>query len=49
MLPDTHHSSDVPSIELEKLDCFHFLLPKTSVILSELVIEFTPMLRTLMK
>lgn len=22
LLPDTHHSSDVPSIELEKLDCF---------------------------
>ena len=49
MLPDTHHSSEVPSIELEKLDCFHFLLAKKSAILSELVIEFTPILRTLMK
>ena len=30
MLPDTHYSLDVTSIELEKLDCFHFLLPKKS-------------------
>ena len=46
MPPDTHHSSEVPFTELEKLDCFHFPLPKKSEILSELVIEFTPILRT---
>lgn len=49
VLPDTHYSLDVTSIELEKLNCFHFLLPKKSEILSELVIEFTPILRTQMK